>query len=94
MMQESTSSGDIKGMQFPCAITVKVFVKHGQLQTHEIHSLVMQVIDYSDIQNIHSRASSSSKYLAYSVEVYARSKVVIDDLFRLLSGHPKVIMVI
>lgn len=93
-MTKTTPKDNIKGMEFPCTITVKVFLKQGELQTHDMHALVTQAINFDDIKNIVTRPSRSETYLAFSVEVYARSKDVIDHLFRILSAHPKVIMVI
>lgn len=41
-----------------------------------------------------TKYSKGGKYLSITATIYARSQQQLDDLYRALSGHPKILMVL
>jgi putative lipoic acid-binding regulatory protein len=81
-------------MNFPCQFTIKVF---GSVET-ELELLIIETVRKHQITielaQITRRASSGGKYLAYSASFQVDNQVQLDNIYRDLSAHPQIIMVI
>ena len=81
-------------LQFPCDFPIKVMGLHA----HDFDSLVVGIVHrhtgplQSDAISV--RASRGGKYLSVTVTVRAESQAQLDNLYRELSGHERVVMVL
>ena len=85
---------EIEGLTYPCEIDVKVFLKANENNIELVRDVLLQSISSEDLINISSRSSSKGKYQAFSCKIMASSKDMMDDLYKVLTSHPEVIMVI
>ena len=83
-----------EGMQFPCIIDVKVFLKSEVNNLELVRDVLLLSLADECLIDISTRESSKGKYQAYSCKINARDKQQIDELFVKLSSHPEVVMVI
>ena len=79
---------------FPCNIDVKIFIKRNTHDQAIVRRFVEDHLDAEQIKSWSSRDSSSGKYLAITVVVYAHSREQIDALYRQLGELDQVIMMI
>lgn len=81
-------------IDFPCDFPIKVFgvAQHGFAQA--VAEAVQQHAPDFDAASIEMRASSSAKYLSLTCTVRVSSREQLDDVYRALSGHPMVKMVL
>ena len=83
-----------EGMQFPCVIDVKVFLKFGENNLELVRDVLLSNLPNEDVISISTRESSKGKYQSYSCKINAQDKQQMDELFVKLSDHPEVVMVI
>ena len=81
-------------LEFPCAFPLKIM----GLRTDVLAQTILEVVqrhapDY-DGATMEMRASSSGKYLSLTCTINATSKSQLDDLYRELSSHPLVKVVL
>lgn len=81
-------------MVFPCAIDVKIFVHNHAEEETVIRAFVLERLAVEYLLEWSSRESSGGKYLAITARVDAQSREHIDDLYRSLNDHERVIMLI
>lgn len=62
--------------------------------TAEIIKTIQVVIPNFDASNIEMRGSSGGKYISLTCTVHVSSKPQLDDIYRALSGHPMVKVVL
>jgi putative lipoic acid-binding regulatory protein len=81
-------------IDFPCDFPIKVFgvAQHGFAQA-VAEAVQIHAPDF-DAASIEMRASSGAKYLSLTCTVRVTSKEQLDDVYRTLSGHPMVKMVL
>ncbi|HEY1608383.1 MAG TPA: DUF493 family protein [Paraburkholderia sp.] len=81
-------------LEFPCDFPIKVMGKaHPEFQ--ETIVTVIRGFDGSfDAQTIETRPSSSGNYTGLTVTVRATSRAHLDDIYRALTGHPMVKIVL
>ena len=82
------------GLVFPCAIDVKIFINNRMEDEGVIRAYLEQQLEVEQLLNWSYRESSGGKYLAITARVDAQSRAHIDDLYRLLNAHERVIMLI
>ncbi len=89
------SSPEIDALfDFPCDFPIKVMGA-----THpDFHDAVVGVLrefdDQFDVARIEKRPSSGGKYTGLTVTVRARDRAHLDDIYRALTSHPMVKVVL
>ena len=81
-------------IEYPCDFPLKVFGVAEQGFAQAIAAAVQQHAPDFDAASIEMRASSSAKYLSLTCTVRVTSRAQLDDLYRTLSSHPMVKMVL
>lgn len=82
------------GLEYPCRIDIKVFIRRDEVTAAVVSALVLDQVGEEDLLGISRRESRGGNYLALTCSVMARSRRQMDDLFRCLSGHPDILVVI
>lgn len=81
-------------LEFPCAFPIKVMGRTRDGFAQEIVSVVQKHAPDFDPVTVEMRASSAGKYLSLTCTINATSRAQLDDLYRELSSHPMVAMVL
>ena len=79
---------------FPCAFPIKVM---GRTQDGFAQAIVAVVTRHAvdfDPATLEMRSSSAGKYLSVTATINATSRAQLDDLYRDLTAHPMVTMVL
>lgn len=81
-------------LKFPCDFPIKVMGFADQ----DFDTLVVGIVlkHVADLREgaVSSRASSGGKYISVTVTVQAESQIQLDGLYRELSGHERILMVL
>jgi uncharacterized protein len=87
-----TTADDL--FDFPCDFPIKVMGKAHP----EFHDAIVTVIrEYDgefDVTRIETRPSSGGNYTGLTITVRAQSRAHLDDIYRALTGHPMVKIVL
>ncbi len=81
-------------LRFPCAFPIKVM---GRTQDGFAQAIVVVVQRHApdfDAATLEMRASSAGNYLSLTCTINATSREQLDDLYRDLSSHPMVALVL
>ncbi len=81
-------------IEYPCDFPIKVF---GSAHPDFVNAITQVVQAHSPTftsDNIESRSSSAAKYTSLTCTVHITSREQLDDLYRDLSSHPMVKMVL
>lgn len=81
-------------LEFPCDFPIKVMGKMHDEFTQTIVALLTEFDPAFDAATVEMRPSSSGNYLGLTVTVRATSRAHLDDIYRALSGHPMVKVVL
>ena len=81
-------------IDYPCAFPIKVMGVHVEGFTEAVVEVVLRFDPAFDAGNVEKRPSSSGKYLGLTVTVTATSREQLDELYRALSSHPMVKVVL
>lgn len=81
-------------LEFPCEFPLKVMGEMRDGFAEEIVRVVRQHCPGFDAGCMEMRASSGGKYLSLTCTVTATSKQQLDDLYRALTAHPRVKVVL
>lgn len=81
-------------LTFPCAFPLKIMGVRQDDFAQTIVAVVQQYAPDFDASTVEMRASSSGNYLSLTCTVNATSKAQLDDLYRALSSHPLVKVVL
>ena len=84
----------VAGLTFPCVIAIKVFLLAGDSNHILVQELIMQHIEEIDLLDISVTESRTAKYQSLSCRVNAQSKVLMDRVYKTLSTHPDILMVL
>lgn len=80
--------------EFPCDFPLKVMGRH----TDDFRSIVLGIVQKHagpiTPENIEERPSSSGSYLSLTCTFTAQSKQQLDDLYRELTAHERVMVVL
>lgn len=83
-----------KLINFPCPFPIKIF----GLQDDAFEGIVIEILNkhVPDLGEgaISSRLSAGNKYLAITATIQATSQEQLDELYRALSSHPQILMVL
>lgn len=92
-MTETTHSSDTL-FEFPCDFPLKVMGRH----TDDFRSIVLGIVQKHagpiEASNIEERPSSSGSYLSLTCTFTAQSKAQLDELYRELTAHERVMVVL
>lgn len=94
MNQDTRSSLEPKGMEFPCIIDVKVFLASKNNNIELVRDVLLLGIEDEYLLGITNRESRNGKFQAFSCKINAQSKAQMDALYTKVSAHPEVVMVI
>lgn len=81
-------------IEYPCDFPIKVFGEARQDFAKAITTVVQVHAPDFDAASIEMRSSSNAKYLSLTCTVRATSREQLDNLYRDLSSHPMVKMVL
>ncbi|WP_206954737.1 DUF493 family protein [Trinickia acidisoli] len=81
-------------IDFPCDFPIKVMGKAHPDFAETIVSVVRQFDASFDAARIETRPSSGGNYIGLTVTVRAQSRAQLDDIYRALTGHPMVKVVL
>ena len=90
MTQISTESP----LQFPTDFPIKVMGHTQDGFAQAIVNVVQKHAPAFDPATVEMRASSAGKYLSLTCTIHATSRQQLDDLYRELTSHPMVVMVL
>jgi len=81
-------------LEFPCAFPLKIMgLSHDALAQTILEVVLHHAPDY-DGASMEMRTSSSGKYISLTCTINATSQLQLDDLYRALSSHPMVKVVL
>lgn len=80
--------------EFPCDFPIKVMGKAHPDFTDTIVAVVRQFDVSFDATRVEIRPSSGGNYVGLTVTVRAHSREQLDDIYRALTGHPMVKVVL
>jgi putative lipoic acid-binding regulatory protein len=81
-------------LEFPCEFPLKVMGATQDGFAEEIMRVVRQYAPDFDASRMEMRASSGGNYISLTCMVHATSKEQLDNLYRALTGHPMVKVVL
>jgi putative lipoic acid-binding regulatory protein len=81
-------------IEFPCDFPIKVMGETRPDFTAEIIKAIQSVMPNFDAGKIEMRGSSGGKYISLTCTVYVISKPQLDNIYRALSSHPMVKVVL
>jgi putative lipoic acid-binding regulatory protein len=81
-------------IDYPSRFPIKVMGVNGDGFVHAVTAIARQFDPAFDAASIELRPSSGGKYLGVTVTVTATSRAQLDELYRTLSTHPMVKVVL
>ncbi|GAB4396521.1 MAG: YbeD family protein [Rhodoferax sp.] len=82
-------------LQFPCAFPIKVMGEHCDALLDEVVALACAADPTFDREtNVRVRASTHGRYIGITLTIQATSQSQLDNLYRQLTGHPRVKVVL
>lgn len=92
--KEPVGSGTETLLEFPCDFPLKIMGLAQDNLAQEVLAVIHRFAPDYDGKNMEMRASSSGKYVSLTCTVNAQSKAQLDDLYRALTSHPLVKVVL
>ena len=90
-IESSLNSSNTSALiDFPCDFPLKVMGESQSLFTKTIVALIQTVLPEFDDTKIESKLSSTGKYTSLTCIVHVVSQQQLDEIYRLISGHPLV----
>jgi len=81
-------------IEFPCDFPIKIMGETRDEFTQTIVEVIKAHVSEFDASKIEMRASSGGKYISITCFVYVTSKPQLDDIYRALTAHPLVKVVL
>lgn len=81
-------------IEFPCDFPIKVMGETRDDFTDAIIAAIRTLLPDFDARQIEMRASSGGRYISLTCIVHVTSKPQLDDIYRLLTAHPMVKVVL
>lgn len=81
-------------LTFPCDFPIKVMGKRVDSFANDIAAVIQLHAPDFDAATMEMRASSGGNYLSLTCTVVARSQQQLDDIYRALTAHPLVSVVL
>lgn len=82
------------GLEFPCRFPVKAMGEAGQAFEDAVLAIVRRHAGPVAPGDVTRRASRKGRYVSLTVEITATSRRQLDDLYRELSSHERVAVVL
>jgi uncharacterized protein len=92
--QEPVGSGTETLLEFPCAFPLKIMGMAQNNLAQEVLAVIHRHAPDYDGKTMEMRASSSGKYVSLTCTINAQSKTQLDELYRALTSHPLVKVVL
>ena len=89
-----TEPGSPTLLEFPCAFPIKVVGRREDGFAQSVSEIVSRHVEDFSPSTLEMRASRNARFIAVTVTVNARSREQLDQLYRELSAHPLVMMVL
>lgn len=90
----STDSRKDSLIEYPSQFPIKVMGVHTDDLVHSITQVAKQFDPFFDASTVELRPSSGGKYLGVTITVTATSREQLDDIYRALTSHPMVKVVL
>lgn len=81
-------------LEFPCEFPIKVMGRREDGFAQAVSEIVGRHVEDFQPSTLGMRASRNARFLSLTVTFTARSREQLDALYRELSGHPLVMMVL
>ena len=81
-------------IEYPSQFPIKVMGVQDEHLVHEITQIAEKFDPHFDASTIELRPSSTGKYLGVTVTITATSREQLDDIYRALTSHPMVKVVL
>jgi putative lipoic acid-binding regulatory protein len=81
-------------IEYPCRFSIKVMGVNADGFVHAVTEIARRFDPAFDAAGIELRPSSGAKYLGVTITVNATSRAQLDELYRTLSTHPMVKVVL
>ena len=94
MSQATPGEGKESLIEFPCHFPIKVMGKNVPQFSQVICDLLLSMNPNFNVAGVEMRPSSKGNYLSLTCEVYVHNKDELDDIYRALSGHELVSIVL
>ena len=88
------SSGDGTLLEFPCEFPLKVIGRRSDDFAQQVVAIVLRHAPDFRPETVEMRLSGGGNYLAVTCIVQAQSRPQLDDLYRALTAHPAVRVVL
>lgn len=92
--KEPVGSGAETLLEFPCDFPLKIMGLAQDNLAQEVLAVIHKFAPDYDGKHMEMRASSSGKYVSLTCTVNAQSKAQLDDLYRALTSHSLVKVVL
>jgi putative lipoic acid-binding regulatory protein len=93
MTQDKTPASE-SALKFPTAFPIKVMGRRADGFAQQVLEIVLKHAPDFDASTLEMRASREGNYLSVTVTINATSRKQLDNLYRELSGHSMVAMVL
>ncbi len=81
-------------LEFPCDFPIKIMGAHSDDFAQTMVAIVLRHAPDFQAGSVEMRASSGGAYLSVTCTIRATSRAQLDDLYRELTGHPAVKVVL
>lgn len=81
-------------IEFPCDFPIKIMGVRSDDFAQTVVAIVLRHVPDFAAETVEMRASAAGNYLSITCTVRATSRAQLDDLYRELSGHPLVKLVL
>ena len=81
-------------IEFPCYFPIKVFVENKEPLIQEIIQLTKKHFHQLKESDVTIVPSKKNQYASVTLNVYAKDKASLDDLYQSLSKHPAIKLVL
>ena len=88
------SSGDGTLLEFPCEFPLKVIGRRSDDFAQQVVAIVLRHAPDFRPETVEMRLSGGGNYLAVTCIIQAQSRPQLDDLYRALTAHPAVRVVL
>ena len=93
-MEDANPKGRESLLTFPCAFPIKAMGRTTDFFAQTVVAIVQRHAPDFDPAGVEMRASLAGNYLSVTCTITATSRQQLDDLYRDLSSHPLVAMVL
>lgn len=81
-------------IEFPCDFPIKVMGEAREDFAEIIVALIQEHLPDFNAERVEMRASSGGRYISLTCTVSVTSKPQLDDIYRVLTAHPTVLVVL